>query len=466
MSRNGSNTRLIAWQDQAGLSNRALAELLARAADQAGVALTPSATQVAAWRNGQQPRARTAALIAQVIAARCECTITSLDLGFTAAEDRRNGQSPPSTAFGDLARAGQFAQGRLEMDRRTLIRTGLAAGASVAAAMDWMLPEWTTRARANAGRGTLVGASDAVGLWTEARALLAKDNQFGGRTVRPQALTLLNRTAIPLVQGRFASDAARQQVTAAVAYAGHLTAWTFLDCGDYPAAQRLLTASLAEAKRAGDAVVAAGIMSDLAHAEHAAGNPMHGALIASSAQNIGPERLPAAILARAAALEARCLAKAGDTQGTRRAMGRAEEFLGAGRGDDRPHILDFFFTEDQLHAELHVAYRELVVAGKTAPDTVLEHERLIGPAPHMGRRASMNNADAAIAHLIAGDLDAATIRADAAITAAAALAGGSGRVLGSLQRIRPHLQRYTATGPEARDLDRRLRQAAPLALAV
>ena len=140
-------------------------------------------------------------------------------------------------------------------------------------------------------------------------------------------------------------------------------------------------------------------------------------------------------------------AKNGNTEEARAAIGRAEEYLATGHHSGQRHPLDFFFTYDQLHTELHVAYRDLVTAGNATPDSLLEHERLIGQASHMGRRAAMVNADAAIA-------------------AAAPLKGGSGRVLGGLQRIRPHLVAYTPTSAAARDLDQRLRTAAPWALAV
>jgi hypothetical protein len=159
-------------------------------------------------------------------------------------------------------------------------------------------------------------------------------------------------------------------------------------------------------------------------------------------------------------------AKNGNPEEARAAIGRAEEYLATGHHSGQRHPLDFFFTYDQLHTELHVAYRDLVTAGNATPDSLLEHERLIGQASHMGRRAAMVNADAAIAHLVGGDLDEATKRADAAIAAAAPLKGGSGRVLGGLQRIRPHLVAYTPTSAAARDLDERLRTAAPWALAV
>ncbi len=172
-----------------------------------------------------------------------------------------------------------------------------------------------------------------------------------------------------------------------------LAAWMSYDSGLHGLAQRYFIQALRLAELAADRRLACSILSAMSHQATFLGHLADAANLARAAQTgLGAAATPT-LMAQFQAMEARALARAGDTRGCHLALAAAERsFQAADPGRD-PEFIGYF-NEAELAAELGHCFRDLGDSRQAAGHAARASEQSDGEYPRSDFFAAMVLADA------------------------------------------------------------------------
>jgi transcriptional regulator with XRE-family HTH domain len=241
-----------------------------------------------------------------------------------------------------------------------------------AAALAWLVSQPDDSLPEN-GQGRAVGRADVVRVRSSAALFAELDNRFGGAHARRSLIHFLDRDAASLLTGRYTDDVGRE-LYAAVAEASLLAAWTSYDCGLNGLAQRYFLQALRLAQSAGDRRLACSVLSAMSHQATYLGHLTEAANLARAAHGGLLDVATPALTAQFRAMEARALARAGDSRGCHTALAAAERAFQAPEPGRDPEFISYF-NEAELAAEVAHCFRDLGDARQAA-----QHAALASPS--------------------------------------------------------------------------------------
>jgi len=231
------------------------------------------------------------------------------------------------------------------------------------AALAWLLgqPDATLP---TAGTGLAVGSADVARVRASTELLAELDNRFGGAHARRSLIHFLERDATALLTGRYTDDVGRE-LFAAVAEATLLAAWTSYDCGLHGLAQHYFIQALRLAQSAADRRLACSIMSAMSHQATFLGHLPEAVNLSRAAREGLRDQATPALTAQFLAMEARALARSGDTHGCHTALAAVERTFHVPEPGLDPEFISYF-NEAELAAEIAHCFRDLGDAREAA----------------------------------------------------------------------------------------------------
>ncbi len=201
-------------------------------------------------------------------------------------------------------------------------------------------------------------------------ALFAElDNRFGGAHARRSLVHYLQREVTGLLRGQYAEDVGRE-LFAAVAEASLLAAWAAYDCGLHGLGQRYFVQALRLAQSAADRRLACSVLSAMSHQATFLGHFTEAASLARAARTGLRDQATPVLTSQFLAMEARALARAGDTSACHAALTAAERSFEPFEPGRDPEFISYF-TESELAAEIAHCFRDLGDARRASDHAAL-----------------------------------------------------------------------------------------------
>ncbi|MFD8940269.1 transcriptional regulator [Streptomyces sp. NPDC059578] len=360
--------------------------------------ISPDATRVRCWLQGETPRAPIPALLADVLSEHFGFRVTTYDLGLgdgggaDAALVYNSSYAATVEAVADL--------GRADVDRRKfLAATPFAAVAGVAPSRDWLLstldqePEQRSR----------VHLEDVTAVRNMFTTFQRMDIFQGGGAGRLALADYLNTRVFPLLR-RAHSEAVRRPLCEAAAEQTYLLGWMAYDNGEHSIAQRYLIQALRLAEESRDPALGAHVLAGMADQMTLLGNPAEGRRLAQAGRQGLAKATSPACLADLWCLEARALALLGEKPAAAHAVAESERAYAAVDLAAEPEWAAFI-DPAYLHGEHANTFRDLGDA-----ESAEEHARRSIQDAHVqkrARRGAMSHAALAVSHLQRRDLEAA-----------------------------------------------------------
>ncbi|MFJ8429874.1 transcriptional regulator [Kitasatospora sp. NPDC094019] len=392
------NAELVEWLARTGLSNAELARRVKAAAQHAGhPQVSPDATAVRRWREGNKPRRPIPGIVADVISDALGYRVTSYELGLgeSPAEDR-------SLLYNRdwLVTVATVADlGRADVDRRRFLAAApFAAVAATGPSRDWLLgvldqePEPGPRVR-------FEDVSAVKNMFSEFQRV---DIFQGGGSGRLLLAQYMNIHVYPLLK-RPQRDDVRRALCEAAAEQTYLLGWMAYDSGEHGTAQRYLIQSLRLAEESRNTPLGAHVLAGMADQATLLGHPDEGLRLAQSGRQ-GLRGTSAAALTDLWALEARALAVLGDKAAAVRAVAQSEAAAEQIDHEREPEWA-LFIDGAYLHGEHAMTLRDTgdhVGAAEHARLSI-DHTR----QQKRARRGALSQAALASAYLQRGDLEQA-----------------------------------------------------------
>lgn len=393
-----ANRQLADWLARTGMSNAELARRVKRAAHQAGhPQVSPDASTVRRWLEGQQPRRPVPGILADVISAALGYRVTSVELGLgeSPAEDRSLLYSRDWAATVETV----SDLGRADVDRRLFLTAApFAAVASVGPSRDWLLDTLDQQP----DPGPRVRFEDVTAVKNMFAEFQRVDIFQGGGSGRLLLASYMNIHVYPLLQ-RASSDDVRRALCEAAAEQTYLLGWMAYDNGEHGTAQRYLIQSLRLAQESQNSALGAHVLAGMADQATLLGAPAEGLRIAQAGRH-GLRGGSAACLADLWALEGRAHAKLGDKTAASRAVAQSEAAAEQINHDSEPEWA-LFIDPAYLHGEHAVTLRDIddPVAAQEHARRSIDHAR----QQKRARRGALSQSVLATTYLQRGDLDAA-----------------------------------------------------------
>jgi hypothetical protein len=404
------NPHLALWIAASGLSHGEVARrVAAEAMLQGHRQITPDATRVRRWTDGERPRPPVPALLAKVISDAAGQPLTPGDLGLTAAAP-----SPDSIQLPLLTEAAaQTLAGWTRMDlfhaRRDTLK--LALGAPLVLAAERML-SGGARALNSAAKG--FDADTTTALEEVTAFFTAADGAKGGGLYRSAIVAQLAETAHRVQEGVPPSLKAR--VFAAIADLAALAGWVSHDCGRYPQAQRYWLYGIYATGEAGQPDRGAEIVTRLSHQMIHLGHPADAlGLLGLAAKKA---TLPAT-KALVASQTGRVHAALGDEHQSERHLWHADGLLADSLGEV-PGWVAYFDAAEHAGARA-VSARDLAGHGGTRPASIHFVDALKLRKPGFDRVNVMDRLGLAAALFHEGEVERAASAAHRALDDAARL---------------------------------------------
>jgi transcriptional regulator with XRE-family HTH domain len=243
-----------------------------------------------------------------------------------------------------------------ESRAQELLSAPLAPAAWNAAALAWMLSPADDPTPGHP-EGRAVGLADVARVRSSSALLAELDNRFGGAHARRSLVHYLDSHVTGLLAGSYTADVGRELFNA-VSEASLLAAWTSYDCGLHGLAQRYYIHALRLARSADDRQLACSIMSAMSHQATYLGHLTEAANLARAAVNGLADQATPALTAQFLAMEARALARAGDSRGCQSALAAAERAFQTTEPGRDPEFIAYF-NEAEFSAEAAHCFRDL-----------------------------------------------------------------------------------------------------------
>jgi hypothetical protein len=216
-----------------------------------------------------------------------------------------------------------------------------------AAALAWLLGQ-PDPALPEPGPGRAVGLADVARVQATAKLFAQLDNRFGGAHARRALIQYLRDDAADLLAGRYSDDVGRE-LFGAVAEASLLAAWASYDCGLHGLGQRYFVQALRLAESAADRRLACSVLSAMSHQATFLGYLTDAANLARAAQQGVRTVATPTLTAQFQAMEARALARLGDTHACELVLAATERSFGHADPGQDPDFISYF-NEAELAA--------------------------------------------------------------------------------------------------------------------
>jgi tetratricopeptide (TPR) repeat protein len=282
--------------------------------------------------------------------------------------------------------------------------------------------------------GVRVGVSDVERFRATVELFRQLDNRFGGGHARDALIQYLKSDGGRLLRGRY-PEAVGNTLFSAVADATMIAAWmTYDSIPRSPLAQRYFIQALGLAQAAGDRLLGAGILDAMSHQATYTGRFREAANLARAARTGTSGIATATLTAHFHAMEARALARLGDSKACDRALAEAVREYERRNPEDDPGWFQYF-DEAELSAEFGHCLRDL---GRAA-DAAQYAGRSVGAAGDgaFARSDFFATMVLADAYLAAGELEQACDTALVALSAGEQIR--SGRCVNYLREFGDHL---------------------------
>ncbi|WP_344528510.1 hypothetical protein [Streptomyces albiaxialis] len=225
------------------------------------------------------------------------------------------------------------------------------------ASLRWLVapdPSFPTKPSTSSVR---VGLADVAMIKSTGDTFAMLDDRFGGDHARQSVIQYLSRDVSPLLTGQYTEPVGRALFSAA-AEATLLAGWMSYDACHHGLAQRYLLQALRLAQDGDDRRLAGSILSAMSHQATFLGNFTEAATLARAARmGISGVATPT-LMAQFHAMEARALARTGDTRACELALAEATKALESRNSDDEPEWITYF-DEAELAAEAAHCFRDV-----------------------------------------------------------------------------------------------------------
>jgi hypothetical protein len=417
-----------------------------------------SRSHVAQWLRGVQPSGRAPHVLAEALSRRLGRVVTPAKIGLHTAPGAEGhgsgGDTLPAAALADLGGID------LDITRRRVLVDSAYSVAGLAVPSDTWWQERRERAGARySRRGLPVTAADVAGVREMTGFFSRRDQQRGGRSGRTALVAYLRYEVADFLQGAYASQDIRAQMTSAVSELTYLAGWTAFNAGEHPLAQRYFRHAMELAAEADDAPLAGHILRAMAHQALDLGHPRHAlALADASVQGARYAHASPREQALLGVVHARTLAAMGQRKDEAAALTRAEDDLrAADDGQPEPDRV-FFFTQASL---AHETARTLADLGDLA-GAEREFDRSVRtrPTQPFARTHAVTLGYLGAVQIGRGHLDTAIATWNQALDAMGGVQ--SGRTREAVVRMRRALSAFRGRGGAlATRLDDRARTALP-----
>ncbi|MBB6415851.1 transcriptional regulator [Streptomyces sp. AK010] len=360
--------------------------------------ISPDATRVRCWLEGETPRDPVPDILAGVFSDHFGFRVTTYDLGLGdgGSADAALVYNPSYVATVEVV----ADLGRADVDRRKFLAAApFAAVAGVGPSRDWLLntldqePEPGPRVR-------LEDVSAVKNMFTTFQRMDIFQGGGSGRLVLAEYMT---QHVYPLLR-RAHSEDVRHALCEAAAEQTYLLGWMAYDNGEHSIAQRYLIQSLRLAQESRNPALGAHVLAGMADQATLLGDPAEGRRLAQAGRQGLSRATSPACLADLWCLEARALALLGDRSSAAHAVVQSERAYERVNLDEEPDWAAFI-DPAYLHGEHANTFRDLGDA-----EAAEEHaRRSIAHAAMQkrARRGAMSQAALAVSHLQRRDLDSA-----------------------------------------------------------
>lgn len=202
-----------------------------------------------------------------------------------------------------------------------------------------------------------VGIADVATIRSTSEVFAQLDDRFGGQHARQAVVQYLSRDVAPLLNGQY-TEAVGRALFSTVAESTLLAGWMSYDACHHGLAQRYFLQALRLAQDGGDRRLAGSILSAMSHQATFLGNYTEAATLARAARmGISGVATPT-LMAQFHAMEARALARTGDTRACEKALAEATRTLESRNSGDEPEWITYF-DEAELAAEAAHCFRDV-----------------------------------------------------------------------------------------------------------
>ncbi|MEV6028891.1 sporulation protein [Streptomyces sp. NPDC052036] len=403
------NAQLIAFMDEARVSNKGLAKRMKDAAAQRGISLGTTHIAVQRWRDGVGIKPETAAIMADVLSVKLGRRITPGDLGFF---DHTRPTTPepisyPSTLPDALSMLDGLAQESADAPASDQL---IIADADLSSAvLSWMIAR-PGGVQADKPAHQRVGMRDVRAVRDAASMFMQLDFKYGGGHGHKALRHYFRHEVLPLLNASY-SEKVGTALFGAAAEVSQLLAWTAYDVGNHRLAHRYLTSTLRLSQVINDRMFGARILGNLSHQANYLGNHTQAIqLVRAAVEGAKGQATPRA-MANYWAMEARALSNAGDRAGAAEAMNQAERHFERAESADDPAWLSYF-DDAELLGEFCHCFRDL----KMRREAVEHAQRAVDTTdPQYARTLGFCRMVLAQSQLLNGELEAAVTTASLAV---------------------------------------------------
>ena len=267
------------------------------------------------------------------------------------------------------------------------------------ASLRWLVAPEPAPPKVEKGNGVSVGLADVAAIKATTDMFAQLDDRFGGDHARHALIQYLSRDVAPLLTGQYKESVGRA-LFSTVAEATLLAAWMSYDACHHGLAQRYFLQALRLAQDGDDRRLAGSILSAMSHQATFLGHYAQAATLARAARmGISGVATPT-LMAQFHAMEARALARTGDTRACEQALTEATRALESRNSGDEPEWIAYF-DEAELAAEAAHCFRDVDHARRAVAHA---ENAMSGTHVRSDFFATMVIADA---HLRAGDVEEA-----------------------------------------------------------
>jgi len=361
MSAKGRNDQLQRLMHDAGFtSHKSLARaVVEESALVSGPFQRCDHTDVARWISGMTPRGSKPAIIAAAIGRRLGRRVTVAEIGM--ASSAAVLEPHLGLAYPDAIEAGTDSVTALwhaDLSETTqIVGAKVDASAWSTSSLRWLVSS-DNQHPLDAVSAPRVGPSDIDRFKETAKLFAELDNRFGGGHGRKALIQYLATDGERLLRGRF-TDAIGKPLYAAIAEATLLAAWMSYDSAPGSGlAQRYFIQALALADAGGDRRLGATILDAMSHQATFVGRYRDAANLAMAARAGTAGIATPTQTAHFHSMEARALARIGDTKACSSAIAEAIKIFDRRDITDDPEWIQYF-DEAELSAEIGHCFRDL-----------------------------------------------------------------------------------------------------------
>lgn len=269
-------------------------------------------------------------------------------------------QPPPGTGYPDTTdNAISAIAGLWQADAEHapgFITSALDPVAWNSAALAWLVGQ-PDRPQQPRPAGRRVGHADVARVKATAKLFAELDNRFGGAHHRRALIHYLREDATQLLKGHYTEQVGRE-LFSTIAEAVLLTAWASYDCGLHGVAQRYYIQALRLAEDGGDQRLACSILSAMSHQATYLGHLSEAVNLARAAQTGSRTIATPTMTAQFQTMEARALARLGDSHPCRAVLAAAETSFARRNPADDPEFISYF-DEAEMADEFGHCLRDL-----------------------------------------------------------------------------------------------------------